>query len=145
MFRAVRIFLAVIVVLGSAAPVLKDANQDSYPFSTYPMFARPLLRPRLVYAEGVLGGGKSVRLPPELVANDEPMQAMRTLKLSANEGPAALRRLCASIASRVARSQQHGAVRRVRIVAAVFDPIRYFEVEPAGEDEQRLMQCAVRR
>ena len=145
MFRALRMSLAVVVVLGSASPVLKDANHDSYPFSTYPMFARPLHKPWLVYAEGVVGRGRAVRLPPELVANDEPMQAMRTLKLSAKAGPAALQRLCTSIAQRVARSSEHGAVRRVRIVGAVFDPIRYFEAEAAGEDEQRLAQCTVRR
>jgi hypothetical protein len=143
--RAVRMSLAVLLVVGSATPVLKDANRDSYPFSTYPMFARPLQRPRLVYAEGQLGRGKFVRLPPELIANDEPMQAMRTLKLSANEGPEALQRLCASIASRVAQSAELTGVRRVRIVAAVFDPVRYFEIEPASDDKQRLMQCTVRR
>lgn len=145
MFRALRMSLALVVVLGSAAPILRDASHDSYPFSTYPMFARPLQRPRLVYAEGWLGHGKAVRLPPQLVANDEPMQAMRTLRLSANDGPVALERLCASIAERVARSPEHAAVRRVRIVAAVFDPVRYFESEAASEDKQRLMQCTVRR
>lgn len=142
---ALRSVFGVLLALAVSAPVLLDAERDSFPFSTYPMFARVLNKPHLVYAEGYRGRGQVTRLPPELVANDEPMQAMRTLKLTAKEGKAALKALCAQIAARVARDRRYGEVRRVHIVRAEFDPIRYFEAEPAPEQSERLVQCSVAR
>jgi hypothetical protein len=108
------------------------------------MFARVLTQPRLVYAEGV-GRGPAARLPPELVANDEPMQAMRTLKQAANGGRKELKRLCAAIAERAAGRAEYAGLRRVRIVSATFDPVRYFEVGPTPESSERLVECAVPR
>lgn len=140
-----RSVFGVVLALGVAAPVLRDAERDSFPFSTYPMFARVLDKPHLVYAEGWRGRGPATRLPPEMVANDEPMQAMRTLKLTAKEGKVALKALCAEIAARVARDSRYREVRRVRIVRAQFDPIGYFEDAPAPEQSERLVQCTVPR
>jgi hypothetical protein len=135
------------VAAAAAAPLLRDARHDSYPFSTYPMFARVLGRPQLTFAEGVTGSRQARRLPPEMVANDEPMQAMRTLKLTANDGRRALRRLCAAIAERVAASPTYADVRRVRIARARFDPLRYFEPDSGaqGQERERLVECRVRR
>ena len=108
------------------------------------MFARPIDKRWLLFAEGV-GKRKDepTRLRPELVANDEPMQAMRTLKLAAQEGGPALERLCARIAERVAESGSLRSVRRVRVVRALFDPITYFEVLAAPEQREVLAECRV--
>ena len=137
--------LAIGLVLMSATPIFRNANHDSYPFSTYPMFARQLEQPRLTYAEGLLPGAESVRLPPEMIANDEPMQAMRTLKLTANDGSHALQRLCAAIAARVANVPDYARVRSVRIVRQAYDPVRYFEAPAELGERERLAQCPVRR
>jgi hypothetical protein len=142
---AVRSIFGVVLVLAVASPVVRHANDDSFPLSTYPMFARVLTQPRLVYAEGLQRGGLATRLPPELVANDEPMQAMRTLKQAANGGKRELKRLCAAIAERAAARAEYAGLRRVRIVSATFDPVRYFEAGPAPESSERLVECAVPR
>jgi hypothetical protein len=67
------------------------------------------------------------------------------LRKAADSGAPALRLLCARIAERVARSQALGTVHRVRIVRALFDPLRYFEVGTQPEEREVLRQCRVRR
>ena len=47
-----------------AAPALRNATEDGFPFSTYPMFARPRSKVSLWFAEGVARDGSCVRLPP---------------------------------------------------------------------------------
>lgn len=145
MAPALRSLFGVALALAVAAPVLRDAQHDSYPFSTYPMFARVLNKPRLVYAEGVGDAGEATRLPPAMVANDEPMQAMRTLRLTADAGKRALKRLCATIAGRVAAEPRYATLRQVRVVRAQFDPIDYFESGPTPESRENLVQCPVKR
>jgi hypothetical protein len=143
--RPLRSIFGVVVVLASAAPLLRNATQDSYPLSTYPMFARALTQPRLTFAEGLTKSGEALRLPPEMVANDEPMQAMRTLKLTANDGPRALKRLCTAIAERVSNVPRYAQVSRVRIARARFDPLSYFEPDSPRYEQERLAECKVRR
>jgi hypothetical protein len=133
------------VVLATAAPLLRAARDDSYPFSTYPMFARVLDKPELTVAVGVTAAREVLRLPPEMIANEEPMQAMRTLRQAGNGDRSALRALCSSIATRVARTPAFSQVRVVRIVRARFDPLTYFEGAPEPEQAQRLLQCRVKR
>ena len=144
MRRSSNIALAVVVALATLAPVLRDARQDSFPLSTYPMFARTIDKRWLLFAEGV---SKRVtqRLGPELVANDEPMQAMRTVKLAYQQGQPALHRLCVRIAERVAASDSLRSVKRVRITRGLFDPIAYFEVVAAPEEREVLAECRVGR
>jgi hypothetical protein len=143
--RPVRALFGVVLVLASAAPLLRSAEHDSYPFSTYPMFARPLGKPQLTFAEGLTRSGHALRLPPEIVANDEPMQAMRTLKLTANQGPRALRQLCSGIAERAVVTPGFAHVQRVRISRARFEPLRYFEADAPAVEAEVLVECRVRR
>ncbi|HYP89675.1 MAG TPA: hypothetical protein VEQ59_16020 [Polyangiaceae bacterium] len=145
MSRPKRAIFGLALAIATAAPLLRDARHDSYPFSTYPMFARTLTKPRLTFAEGLTRSGPPVRLPPEMVANDEPMQAMRTLKLTANDGPEALKSLCSAIAARVADSPRYAEVRRVRIAQARFDPLTYFEADSPRDEQEALAECRVRR
>lgn len=125
-------------------PVLKVATDDSFPFSTYPMFAERRERPTLFFAEGVTAERKTVPLPPELVANGPVMQALGTLSRAAAQGPDATKQLCERIATKVAATSSMSAVRRVQLVSARFDPIRYFEVGPEPEARQVLQRCRVR-
>jgi hypothetical protein len=143
--ESVRMLLAVGLLALVASALLRPAGDDSYPISTYPMFARVIEHPWLTLAEGVDDTGGALRLPPAIVASDEPMQAMRTLRLTAEQGRRALRQLCARIAERVTRSQRFNAVRRVRIVRARFDPLAYFEGKATPEDTQNLTSCRVAR
>ena len=146
MSRPLALVVGVAVTLATLSPSLRSAPfaDDSYPFSTYPMFARTMTKRVIVFAEGT-GTPSPKRLGPELVANDEPMQAQRTLSNAAKAGKPALRVLCARIAERVASSAELKEIRRVRIVRALFDPLRYFEVDAEPEQREVLSQCRVRR
>ena len=141
------LIIGVGVTLATLEPTLRQAPfvEDSFPFSTYPMFARALEKRTIVFAEGTRGRQPALRLGPALVANDEPMQAQRTLQRAASGGPTAIRTLCERIAGRVAASEELSAVRRVRIVQGAFTPLRYFEGDGAPEEREVLGECRVRR
>lgn len=132
------------MVVLALVPVFRGAHDDAFPFSTYPMFAQRRDRPLLHVAEGVTDARETVALPPELVANGPVMQALGTLARAAAQGPVALKPLCQRIAGNVAASPKFASVRRVQLVAARFDPIRYFEVGPEPEERRVLQRCRVR-
>jgi hypothetical protein len=143
MSRAIAFTWGLGVVLAAALPVLRAPHDDAFPFSTYPMFATPRERETLLVAEGVTAGGR-VAIPPSYVANGPVMQAMGTLLQAQAQGPAALRQLCEGIASRVQQAPELRGVRRVQIVSATFDPIRYFQQGPEPEARKVLQRCRVR-
>jgi hypothetical protein len=128
-----------------ASPGFGDPEQDSYPLSTYPMFARARGKPWLSIAEGVDTSGRAVRLSPATVANDEVMQAAATVRHAVQAGPPALLELCSAIAARVADEPAYQAVREVRIVSARFDPLRYFTEGPTPEERSEHYRCSVSR
>ena len=146
MSRPLALLVGIALTLATLSPSLRSSPfaDDSYPFSTYPMFARTMTKRVIVFAEGT-GAASPKRLGPVFVANDEPMQAQRTLSNAAKSGAPALRALCARIAERVATSAELTEIRRVRIVRALFDPVRYFEVSAEPEQREVLSQCRVRR
>ncbi|MDB4991492.1 MAG: hypothetical protein JWN04_6670 [Myxococcaceae bacterium] len=127
------------------APALGSPDDDSYPFSTYPMFARDRGKPWLDFVEGVDARGDAVHLPPALVASDEVMQAAASVRRAVSAGPAGLVPFCAQIAARVAASSDAQSVREVRIVGARFDPVRYFVEGPTPEGRVEHFRCAVVR
>lgn len=127
-----------------AAPGFGDPSDDSYPLSTYPMFARRRGKPTLSFVEGVTDEG-TVRLPPGVVAHNEIMQAAATVKRAVHAGPAALEQLCTRIAADVAHDDDYPGVRAVAIVSARFDPIRYFSEGPIPEERVEHFRCVVPR
>jgi hypothetical protein len=144
MSRLVALVVGVGLSCATLAPVFKETRAgDGYPFSTYPMFGRQLGKPVLYFAEGITDSGAAVRLPPRFVANGQPMQAMKTLRYAARAGGTRLKRLCRQLAERAAASPEHQLVRRVRIVQARFDPLRYFEAEQQPEEREVLGECRV--
>jgi hypothetical protein len=128
-----------------AAPGFGAPDDDSYPLSTYPMFARARDKPWLSIAEGVDDGEHAVRLSPATIANDEVMQAAATVRRAVAAGPAALAALCDTIATRVADDSSYLRVRAVRIVSARFDPVRYFTDGPTPEERNEHFRCPVSR
>jgi hypothetical protein len=143
MSRAVAFSWGLGVVLAAALPVLRTPQNDGFPFSTYPMFAAPRSKETLLVAEGITADGR-VAIPPSYVANGPVMQAMGTLLQAQAQGPAALRQLCADIALRVPQAPALRGVRRVQIVSATFDPIRYFQEGPEPEARKVLQRCRVK-
>lgn len=127
-----------------AAPGFGDPGDDSYPLSTYPMFARPRGKPRLSFVEGVTDG-EPMRLPPDIVAHNEIMQAVATVRTAVLAGPEAMDRLCTRVAADVAHDEAYARVHEVRIVSARFDPVRYFTEGPTPEERSVHFQCPVLR
>jgi hypothetical protein len=122
-----------------AAPVFRAPADDSYPLSTYPMFAFERDRPRLYFAEGRSATGARQRVPPEMVANAEVMQAAATVRRAVAAGPARSEALCRRLAHRLADSDVQPAIEAVELVSAEFDPVAYFVQRP--EPLNRIVHC----
>ncbi len=117
-------------LLGAALlPLL--TGRDSFPLSTYPMFAKR--RETEVEVNRAVGvrGAERVSLPPEVVASQEVMQAAATLRRALGGGSAAAAALCKDVAGRVARSPAFAGVTGVELVTERWDSVAYF----AGKTE----------
>lgn len=112
------------VVIAMLVPVALD--RDSYPFSTYPMFARD--RARISHVATVIGrtgAGKVERLSPRLIAGtDEIVLAVETVLTAVRGGPEASGDLCRRVAERVASARPDVETIEVRI--ETHDPVEYF-------------------
>jgi hypothetical protein len=139
-------WLGLLVGLGATAAVLApllSPDADSFPLSSYPMFARPRGQPTL-YALAARGAdGTERRLPPSALGSSEVLQAKVLIQRSVEQGPAAMRALCREVAARVAAD---GAdVRSIEIVRRRYDPVAYFVTGPTPIEQARLESCAVPR
>jgi hypothetical protein len=134
------------LVLLGLSPAFRDARKaDSFPLSTYPMFARTRERPLLYFAEGVTSSGQGQRLAPELLGSGEVMQAVATVRRAVEAGEPRRRELCRRIADRLKKSPDLEEVTRVRLVGARFDPIAYFVDGPTPLERKVHAECKVRR
>jgi hypothetical protein len=124
------------------APLLCGAS-DSFPLSTYPMFARSRGELTLYSVVAVGGDGLEERLPPPLLGTKEVLQAKVLIERSVNGGPDAMAQLCSDAAGRVAAAPGFGAARTLAIVKRRYDPISYFVRGPAPLAEQRIFECAL--
>lgn len=128
--------------LAVLSPVFSGAA-DSFPLSTYPMFARARGQPTLYTAVARAANGREDRLPPTLLGSKEVLQAKVLIERSVEAGPEALARLCADTAARVAAAPEFVEARSIAIVARQYDPLDYFVKGPAPLAEQRLFECAL--
>lgn len=131
-------------VVAAALPSIRDAREDAFPLSTYPMFARPLSNPTLYFVERVTEKNRAERLTPEQAAGHEVMQAYRSLKHAVRSGPVATQELCRSIATRLAERQANGKRVRLRIVRARFDPVAYFTEGASPAERSVEARCSAR-
>ncbi len=119
--------MAAVVVV---SPVLREPTNDTYPLSTYPMFAFDRgVEHDIATAVEVDVGGDVVRLSPKLIAGtDEVILASVTVKRSIARGEAEL--LCAEIAERL------GPGRTVDVRVETVDVVAFITagVEPSGID-----------
>jgi hypothetical protein len=131
-------------VVLTAIPVFWRAERDSFPFSTYPMFARRLASPTVYFVERVDEEGRARRLTPEQVSGQEVMQSFKTIRRAVRRGPNAVHKLCRAIATRLAKRERRGQFVRLRVVGARFDPISYFTEDTAPEERTIEGGCNVR-
>jgi hypothetical protein len=143
--RTRAVIVSVILVGATLAPIVRTATHDSFPLSTYPMFA--LRRPStltLDYAIGLTERGDRRPLAPELVGTGEVLQAGAIVNDAVNAGPKALAPLCTQIAAAVARDHDLDDVTTVRIVTGTHDAIEFLLRDTLGRESQRW-QCRVVR
>lgn len=130
------------------SPLARPPGYDSFPFSSYPMFAhgRKDASTRSHRAIGLRQDGVQVALPPRMVGSDEVLQADATLRQAIRRGSKAVARLCRQIAQRVAADPSFVEVARVEVVTENYDAIAYFagDTAPSGPI-RRHGRCRVRR
>jgi hypothetical protein len=135
-----------VIGLGATAFVLSPlvtGAADSFPISTYPMFASPRGQPVLYAVIGRAGDGSEQRLEPALVGSKEVLQAKVLIDRSVEGGQATMAELCHATAVRVAAMPSARALRSVEIVSRRYDPIRYFSSGPSPIEQTRLFHCKV--
>ena len=131
--------------LAVLSPLVADAEADSFPISSYPMFARPRGQPTLHALIGRTADGLERRLPPEVVGSSEVLQTKVLIQRSVEAGPRAMQELCEAVAQRVAAMSDGNGLRRIELVRRRYDPIAYFEQGPVPLEQERLSSCAVPR
>ena len=137
-----------VILVAVAYPFAWPRHRDSFPISSYPMFSARLVTPtvKLQYAVGTAADGTRHHLAPELVANDEVLQARAVLARAVAGGSKATRALCEHIASRVATAG--GEVDRiieVRIVTGTHDSVEYLTGRDRVGKERLHGRCPVTR
>ena len=125
-------------------PLAGDPRADSFPFSTYPMFAgRQSSEATIPHAVVIAANGDRSPLPPVAVANDEVIQAFETLRQAVRQGPDATARLCTRAADWYAGRAEGPA--RVEIVSDTYNAVAYFEGEKEPISTQVHASCEVPR
>lgn len=127
------------------APLLRTPDADSFPLSTYPMFAsqRPTQQTYL-YALGATAAGTRRVLDPAHVGTGEVLQALEVFEHAHAAGSRELAALCSSIAARVAAAADLADITAIRIVSGTHDAVEYLARGRVGE-ERDIMRCPVRR
>lgn len=94
---------------------------------------------------GFDAGGGEHRIPPQLVANYEVMQAAQTIRLAVRKRKAG--QLCHEVAARVAADPDFAHVVRLEVQRRKFDPLGYFTSPPSERllGQRRKAGCEVPR
>ncbi len=134
--------LPVAVVCALLYPLTWSAPRDSFPLSSYPMFARAQTSPVMSLEYFVIerrGEGR-VYVAPEYVANAEVLQARAVIARAARGGRSARQRLCEQVAARLAEAgvRVGGTLRMVR---GKHDAVAYLTGRDTSGKEQTLAEC----
>ncbi len=137
--------VSIAMLAAVAYPLRRDPIRgDSFPLSTYPMFAfkRPGARVAIDYVI-VTGPGEARRhVPPELVANAEVMQALMTVRRAVQSGHAST--LCAEVAGRTSRDRRFDGFDTVAVVFGDHKGVDYL-VRGVRGPERTHARCPIPR
>jgi len=122
------------LITATLFPLSKAPSDDSFPLSTYPMFARPRSEVHSLVVRYLTYDGLEHAVPTAYVGTREVLQAARLIRSAWRAGrPTALRLLQQTSARLHAAGVEH---RQLRLVESVHDPIAYF----TGDDPTPLTQ-----
>jgi len=140
-------YLVSALLLGAVAmPAFRDPfDADSYPLSTYPMFANRRGRTNSVTSAVAISPQGEVKVPPEYVANAETMQAFRTLSSAVRAGGERAEALCRTIAGRLRDASEPELARaeRVELISETVDAIDYLAGRAKPRDRRVHVRCPV--
>lgn len=132
------------ITLWALSPLWRSPSDDSFPASTYPMFAGRPSDPWVFTVIGMDGDGGEHRLSPTLITGSfEVMQAAETVRLAIFDSADSQKRLCLDVARRIAASDME-LIEEAVVVGLRIDPIRYFveqEAEPLARND--YARCGV--
>jgi len=134
---------SLVLVAAAASPVLRDPLDDSFPLSTYPMFAHERGRTFTVaYPIGRTGDGGRRVLEPRFAGTTEVLQALAVVEdaLASGGGGA----LCERIARAVGRERAYRDVVAIELVVGTHDAVDYLVRDRAGDESVRA-RCGVTR
>jgi hypothetical protein len=137
-------YLVALVAMIAVFWPLRSGALDSFPLSTYPMFARQRGTPTLFAVVGTTADGKERSIPAALVASGEVLQTKVLIQRTVERGPAAIRELCVTTAEKLGRAP-NGELTSVEIVRRRYDPIAYFESGPIPIERELLFRCPIPR
>lgn len=138
-----------LVLLGlTLSPLARPLGYDSFPFSSFPMFAhgRKDAVTTVHRAVAVRADDTIVALPPRALGSDEVLQADATLRHAIRRGNKASLRLCRAVARRVAADPDLADIVRVELVSERHDALAYFagDLTPLGQPKRRA-RCKIPR
>lgn len=147
--RPARAWLVAAAVLAAQVfPLTRGPHYDSFPWSTFPMFAhgRPTAITHVDQLLAVSSDRSARPIPPRLVANDEVLQAAATLRSTIRRGKKATRALCRQVAARLADDPAWSDIVRIDFVTRKFDALQYFagDQTPLGKPKLRA-KCKIPR
>lgn len=138
--------ISVALIGATLWPLVRDpVKGDSFPLSTYPMFASG--RPQKIaisYAIAETAAGARRDLTPAHLGTAEVIQAFVIVDGAIARGPTGMRTLCQEVAARVASDGDLADVARVRIVTGMHDTVAYL-VDGAPGTLTEHARCQVRR
>lgn len=137
--------VSIVVLVAVAWPLGRDPErEDSFPLSTYPMFAfkRPGARVAMDYVIALGPAGARRSVPPALVGNPEVMQALMTVRGAVQRGAAPA--LCREVAARVARDRRFAAFDTVAVVFGDHRAIDYLSRGVHGPEREHT-RCPIPR
>jgi len=128
---------AIVALLG--APLLVGSDYDSYPLSTYPMFAHDRDDEVAVRTAIAVDGAAVARLSPRLIGGtDEPMLARESVEHAIDTGAAMT--LCEEIAGRARRAGVSG---EIHVVTERYDTLAWFDGDREPLDRAVHASCEV--
>jgi len=122
-----------IAFLGAVAyPCWWPHGTDSFPLSTFPMFAKP--RPVRASVSTVLGvdaDGRRTTLSPNIIGGSQWVNlSVRRVNTTIRKGRRASEKLCHDIAARMEDAAPPGVV-QLEVVTETFDSLEYFDTTQA--------------
>jgi len=141
--RAVAYAVALLAV-GAVLWPLRPGTRDSFPLSSYPMFAQSRGTPTLFAVVATTAAGEERSIPAALVASGEVLQTKVLIQRTVERGPAAMGELCQRTAAKLAPNADT-ELAHVDVVRRRYDPIGYFVSGPEPIERELLFRCPIRR